>query len=296
MPSRKLLSLAPRQKFPVILFSHGLRENTFRYSAQLEQLASYGYIVVAIDHTYDNQATVFPDGRVARWSNRWEWAFSNDGPDEQRFIIAQLGVMVGDISFVVDELYRLNDEPSGIFNGKLDLDRLGFFGHSLGGAIAPLVCQTDLRFKACLNQDGVPTGKVVILDSAKHELQRPFMFLASRDPVTDETLQLMALTRVEYERHYLTWQRHAFHVLDTMPVESYVISINGATHAGFTDNPTLAADSLPTYRKRARTLQVIRDYTRAFFDKYLPSSNPVLLDSASYPEATTVRYGKRAGP
>jgi hypothetical protein len=122
------------------------------------------------------------------------------------------------------------------------------------------------------------------------------MFLASGDPVTDEALQLMTLTRAEYEEHYRTWQRHAYHILDTMPVERYVISIKGATHASFTDNPTLAADSLPTYTKRARTLQVIRDYTRAFFDKCLTSKNPVLLDSAPYPEPTTARYGIRAAP
>jgi len=282
------------KRFPVVLFSHGLGENTSRYSAQLEELASYGYIVAAIDHTYDNQAVVFPDGRVARWSNRWEWAFASDGPDQQLFIFARLRVIVGDVSFVVDQLQRLNDEPSGRFNGKLDLGRLGFFGHSLGGAIAPLVCQTDLRFKSCLNQDGVPTGQVVILDSAKGKLERPFMFLASRDLVTEETLQLMALTRAEYEKHYRAWQRHAYHVLDTLPVESYVISINNATHGSFTDNPTLAADSLRTYRKRARTLQVIRDYTRAFFDKYLTGKNPALVDSAPYPEATIARYGVRA--
>lgn len=284
------------QRFPVVLFSHGLGENTPRYSNQLEELASHGYIVAAIDHTYDNQATVFPDGRVARWSNRWEWAFTSDGPDQQRFILAQLRVMVEDVSFVVAELQRLNGEASGMFNGKLDLERLAFFGHSLGGAIAPLVCQTDRRFKACLNQDGVPTGKVVILDSAKGKLERPFMFLAGRDLVTEETLQPMALTRAEYEEHYRAWQRHAYQVLDTLPVESYVVSINDATHGSFTDNPTLAADSLTTYRKRARTLQIIRDYTRAFFDKYLTGKSPALVDSAPYPEVTIERYGVRAAP
>jgi dienelactone hydrolase len=284
------------RRFPVVLFSHGLGENTSRYSAQLEELASHGYLVAAIDHTYDNQATVFPDGRVARWSNRWEWAFSSDGLNQQRFIQAQLRVMVGDVSFVVDQLQRLNDERSGMFRTKLDLGRLGFFGHSLGGAIAPLVCQTDSRFKVCLNQDGIPTGQVVILDPAKGKLERPFMFLASRDLVTEDTLQLMALTRTEYEEHERNRQRHAYHVLDTMPVESYVIFINDATHGSFTDNPTLAADSLPTYRKRARTLQVIRDYTRAFLDKYLAGKNPALVDIAPYPEATISRYGIKAAP
>ena len=281
------------QRFPVILFSHGLGENTVRYSAQLEELASYGFVVVAIDHSYANQGVVFPDGRVVRFNNRWEWAFSSTGPDQERFIRGQLRVMVEDVFFVVDQLNKLNDSPSGMFSGKLDLSRLSFFGHSLGGAIAPLVCQTDRRFKACLNQDGSPTGQVLILDPSDGELERPFMSFRHNDRVTEETLQLMALTRAEYESRDRIWRRHAYQLLDTMPTESYVVSIGGAEHASFTDNPALAANTVSAYRSRARTLQVIREYTRAFFSRYLLNENSRLLDgpSSQYPEVTIDRFG-----
>jgi len=284
------------QRFPVILFSHGLGENTVRYSAQLEELASYGFVVVAIDHSYANQGVVFPDGRVVRFNNRWEWAFSSNGPDQERFIRSQLRVMVEDVSFVVDQLNKLNDSPSEMFRGKLDLSRLGFFGHSLGGAIALLVCQRDRRFKACLNQDGSPTGQVLILDPPDGKLERPFMFFRHNDRVTEETLQLMALTRAEYENRNRVWQRHAYHLLDTMPTESYVVSIGGAEHASFTDNPALAANTVSAYRSRARTLQVIREYTRAFFSRYLLNEDSRLLDgtSSQYPEVTIDRFGARS--
>lgn len=279
--------------FPLILFSHGLGENTARYSAQLEELASYGYVVAAVDHPYNNQGVVFPDGRVVRWSNRWERAFDGSGIEQEQFIRAQLQVMVGDISFVLDQLNRLNTEPSGMFSRRFDLDSVGFFGHSLGGAIAPLVCQKDKRFKACLNQDGLLLGQVLILDPAGGRFEQPFMFLSHSDAVTEETLQLMALTRTEYEEHDRAWRRRAYHLLDTRPVESYIISIKGTTHSSFTDNPLLAADTLSAYRNRARMLQIIRDYTRAFFDKYLMDKKTKLLESTSnaYPEVVTERFG-----
>ena len=78
-----------------------------------------------------------------------------------------------------------------------------------------------------------------------------------------------------------------------MPVESYIISINGAEHSSFTDNPLLEANTLSVYRNRARTLQVIRDYTRAFFDKYLMAKNTKLLESplTEYPEVKMDRFG-----
>src|SRR5690349_10211082 len=209
-----------RASFPVIVFSHGLGENTTRYSTQLEDLASHGYVVAAIDHTYDNEGTVFPNGRITRYSEKWEWAFDGQGVDRERFIRAQLRVMVEDVSFVADQLSRLNGDSSSVFKAALDFANLGFFGHSLGGAIAPTVCQIDKRFKACLNQDGLLLGQALILDRASDKLERPFMFLGHLDTVSEETLQLMALTRAEYEDHDRARRRRAYRDLDAIPSES----------------------------------------------------------------------------
>ncbi len=282
-----------RRTFPVILFSHGLGENTARYSAQLEDLASHGYVVAAIDHTYDNQGTVFPDGRVARYSDKWEWAFDAEGVERERFVRAQLRVMVEDVSFVANQLSRLSGEPSSAFKGALDLGDLGFFGHSLGGAIAPMVCQTDKRFKACLNQDGLLLGQALILDPAGGKLERPFMFLGHNERVSEETLRLMALTRAEYEEHDRARRRRAYRILDTIPSESYAISVNGAAHSSFTDRPLLEANTTARYEDRVRALQIIQDYTRAFFDQYLLAKNPRLLTdtTAGYPEVAVDHFG-----
>jgi len=282
-----------RRTFPVLLFSHGLGENTARYSAQLEELASHGYVVAAIDHTYDNQGTVFPDGRATRYSEKWDWAFDGEGVDRERFICAQLRVMVADVSFVANQLSRLNGESSSAFKGALDLGNLGFFGHSLGGAIATMVCQTDKRFKACLNQDGLLLGQALILDPSGGSLERPFMFIGHSDSVAEETLRLMALTRAEYEEHDRARRRRAYRALDTIPSESYVIAVNGAAHNSFTDRPLLEANTTTRYQDRARTLQAIRDYTRAFFDQYLLAKNPRLLTdtTAGYPEVAVDRFG-----
>lgn len=54
--------LMAQEKFPLLLFAHGMslysRQNTF----QLEELASHGYVVVALNFTGDAATTVFPDG------------------------------------------------------------------------------------------------------------------------------------------------------------------------------------------------------------------------------------------
>jgi predicted dienelactone hydrolase len=51
-------------RFPVVVFSHGLGSVGFAYTSLIEDLVSHGYAVASIEHTYTAMAVVFPDGRV----------------------------------------------------------------------------------------------------------------------------------------------------------------------------------------------------------------------------------------
>jgi pimeloyl-ACP methyl ester carboxylesterase len=77
-------------------------------------------------------------------------------------------------TFVVDQLQRLNADSSETFAARMDLQRLGMFGHSFGGATALEFCHQDSRCKAALDMDGIPFGSVV-----PEGLSKPGMFLLS---------------------------------------------------------------------------------------------------------------------
>lgn len=53
-----------KKKYPVVLFSPGIGDSRLLYSAMARSLASNGYIVVTIDHTYEAYFVEFPDGPV----------------------------------------------------------------------------------------------------------------------------------------------------------------------------------------------------------------------------------------
>lgn len=53
-----------KDKFPVAIYSPGLGNSRLIYSARARSLASYGYVVVTIDHPYDAAVVEFPDGSV----------------------------------------------------------------------------------------------------------------------------------------------------------------------------------------------------------------------------------------
>ena len=52
-------------KFPLILFSHGLGGMKVQNTIQIEKLVSLGYIVIAPDHSYDANITIFEDDDTA---------------------------------------------------------------------------------------------------------------------------------------------------------------------------------------------------------------------------------------
>src|SRR5260370_41454585 len=71
----------------LLIFSNGGGVDRSFYSSQYEDLASNGYIVAVIAHTYDTHLVVFPDGRAVpsappardtlppdgRTRTRWAW-------------------------------------------------------------------------------------------------------------------------------------------------------------------------------------------------------------------------------
>ncbi len=54
-----------KKQFPVAVFSPGLGGTRLVYGALARSLASLGYIVITLDHTYDSLVVEFPDGSVA---------------------------------------------------------------------------------------------------------------------------------------------------------------------------------------------------------------------------------------
>jgi len=114
-------------KYPAVLYSHGYHAARQSASQMAEELASHGYVVVAPDHP-DCWATEFPDGRYLSGSS------SGDVPGRLK-----------DMLFLLDELGRLNDGDT-LFAGRLDLDRIGVAGLSLGGMVVE-TCRSDSRVK-----------------------------------------------------------------------------------------------------------------------------------------------------
>src|SRR5256714_1749996 len=266
---------------PVLIFSHGGGEARETYTAQLEDLASHGYVVAAITHTYEAVLAAFPDGRhIVLAPNRWPppARSSIEGlPASEEANADRLRWWADDIRFVLNNLSRENRVAGSSrlqFAGHLDLSRIGAFGHSAGGQAAAHACQVDRRLRACLNQDGLSGFAPYYLDGSGWGMDQAFMLMARaprQDPPKDEELAAMKMTRQQAEALLERLKARQEATLRRTGKGSYVVVFESktTTHADFGDLPLLQSRSRDEAEKRARFVGVVRSYTRAFFDKYL---------------------------
>ena len=177
--------------YPVLLFSPGLGNMTFLYSSLLYELASEGYVIAALWHPYSTSLTAFPDGSVLRRNDAG--GVTGTTLEEQMAELERLGIVwVDDLLFVRDQLAAWN-ATHPLLQGHLDLERMGAFGHSFGGAAALQAAHQDEGIDAVVNMDGTMFGEVARVGS-----RVPFLFLQSDPlPPTDEQLSEAGISREE---------------------------------------------------------------------------------------------------
>ena len=263
---------AGRQRgLPVVVLSPGFTNSRSTLTALAEDLASHGYVVAGIDHTYESFATAFPDGRVTT-------CLAREAPRSGRGEKVVAG-RAADISFVLNELTGAHPAWPGA--ALIDPSRMAMAGHSIGGAAAIAAMLADSRIRAGIDMDGATHAQI-----PDHGLSRPFLFLGKQSNYTpgsggDIPGKPGAVTTWERDWQLLTgWKRW--------------LLVAGAVHASFTDLGLLADQigidtgaALPG----ARSLDITRAYVRAFFDQHLRSEPQALLDQPSgrYPEVTFCR-------
>jgi predicted dienelactone hydrolase len=108
---------------PLIVLSPGFTNSRSALTALAEDLASYGYVVAGIDHTYESFGTAFPDGRVTTSLARQG---RHRGPGFWEKVVAG---RAADVGFVLDQLTGAHPAWPGA--GLIDASRMAMAGHSI---------------------------------------------------------------------------------------------------------------------------------------------------------------------
>jgi len=260
------------EKFPVIIFSHGIGGLKTQNTTQMEEMASHGYVVFSCDHAYDAGVSIFPGDRIIFGKTNIPDNLTKE--EKRNMRRAQLDYRAADIQFLLDEMDRENFLSVALKN-SLDLEHIGVFGHSFGGGTSVVVASVDERIDACFGLDAwflpIPSN---VLNS---NLNKPFIHLGQ-----------------------VSWkEKENYLKLDTLAGNnsawSVRLDVQGATHYDFTDfsqfsklTKKYGSGMIAPPRIRKITNSAIRE----FFDHYLKNGPALALETYEklYPELIIKRY------
>lgn len=216
------------EKFPLIMFNHGLGSYREGNSFLCIELASHGYVVISVSHSYEAMCTEFDDGTAVFYDSRNIKQYEPMlGGAISMFNLMKARGSNEDLAKKFDESQRkyckfiMNRTPEWVKDSEaalsyakknlsdlIDFDKgVGASGHSMGGNTAYALCARNPEFVCGINIDGSLFG-----DYTDDIQEKPFLQISSEDGE-------YIVTRV-YLRH-------------TKPV--YKVLFKNIKHTGFTD-------------------------------------------------------------
>jgi predicted dienelactone hydrolase len=263
--------------WPILIYSSSgvITANVFLF----EELASHGYVVLAVGHPYwcefyfDAEGELFYlDKGNKHYTAMWAEEDAKITKDTKERItratdaetklalykelnqimpteVADLALWQEDIDFLIDRLIELNSSE-GLYRGRLDTERIGIMGYSKGGALAGQVCATSDRIRAGVNFDGFMFGGVV-----DNTIAKPFMIFGQ---IVSWCQECPSINLPFFER---------------ARADAYLVEIADANHATFTDLPLMKKYILPegilSSLDGTKSASIIKSYVLAFFDTYV---------------------------
>jgi dienelactone hydrolase len=277
---------------PIVLMSHGFGSNPEEYESLAEELASFGYVVAGVNHTYDSNVNMYLPGFPA---------FS--AKDTENVKLHLNGDVFGkhvrnwsyDLRLTLTALEGFNKQADHVLFGKLNTGRVASIGHSLGGAASVVAAYLDKRIDCAANLDGslweigvdqMPTKPVLLFlhDMAGYD---PAKFYPVNP--TAKLLAKLNAVRSEYDLFRTFTLRQDAAAKQVASAGGAAIELANSGHGAFSDLsllPGLVTEGETGTIDQQRAHFVINSYVKAFLDEKLRGKASVLLRETSpdFPE------------
>lgn len=280
---------AKGEKFPLVVFSHGAfgyyQSNTSTYM----ELASNGYVVVALDHphhaffTKDTKGKmIFVDQDFFQTANILNNSDSYDDPEAcYRIFREWMDLRTADMNCVLDALKDAaasnklgnawflpenNVEMILSIVEMSDMTKIGLMGHSMGGATSVQVGRERDDIVAVIDLDGTMLGEEIGVENGKYVINQepyeiPILEFANWEQYNDR------------KEHPSLSDDYPNEVLLSHAREGFYVTIRDTLHMDFTDLPMLSpilGNMLGSgKRDTAKTMTIVNGLVREFFNTYL---------------------------
>lgn len=291
---------------PLLVFSSGFSMYSEANTVQMEELASHGYMVLAVGHqgagSYelaDGTLLFFDRGKITEKFQEeaakgmdmlpryisWIGGEGKDaGLDEhaeyygklvenQSVMVAESEIWLKDSLAALEMFMADSDREDGFFSGRLDRDRIGAFGMSLGGAVAVDLARSTEHVKAAAYLDGFYYSR-----SWKEPIEKPVMLVQNDSQLAG---------------HFLTYP------FLNAKGDSYLATVKNTTQGNFMDYNEILADN-PVSRAvmggqevewhmlgkidPEKMETILNGLLLDFFGKYIKGEPSRLIDTGELPE------------
>ncbi|MGW4518227.1 alpha/beta hydrolase family protein [Streptomyces sp. NPDC004393] len=241
-----------RGKYPLVVLSPAYEDPRMTLTSLATDLASHGYVVALVGHTYEDSGETLANGRTP------PCAICDDPARLDLDSVAASRAL--DVSFVIDRLTHGN--TAWRLAHLIDKHEIGMAGHSLGGAAAATTMIADPRVRAGVNMDGTFHPAPM-----PGQINRPFLMLGA------------AVNHAPGGDDYTVWEQ-SWAVLGGY---KKWLTVAGADHFSFSDLDLLLEEAgfpMPPLSPE-RGVVITREYVTAFFDRTLKGIHSPLLDGPS---------------
>lgn len=258
--------------YPLVVFSHGAFGHIDSNYSTCMELASNGYVVVSIAHPYHAMFVEDVYGNTTivdkDFLHQVMTANASNDPecDQDFYEISQewLVVRTGDMNFVLDTILAKTDaREEGPFC-RVNSDKIGLFGHSLGGAASVMVGRQRDDIDAVIDLEGTMLGEYTGYENNG--------YLFRQEPYPIPVLDVNSRAVYEEANSYEDWEYINFYVGEHASDFREVI-FNDAAHLNFTDLPLvspLLAHMLGTGEVDAKVcIEHVNDMVLRYFNYYL---------------------------
>jgi predicted dienelactone hydrolase len=226
--------------YPLVVFSHGSFGIKTSNTSTFLELASNGYVVCSIDHPYHSLYTIDSDRHLITVDPSFvqEVTGANNGKYDESAIYKLeqkwMNLRTTDINFVLDTiLARSKDSSSEPVYQRIDSQKIGLMGHSLGGAAVAQVARERNDISAVINLDADMLGEYLDYTDGKYTINEKVYPVPILNIFADDMIKLMDAIKdpnaVIAVKHVIARAPNAFEV-----------DLIGTNHMSVTDLPLVS--------------------------------------------------------
>ncbi len=224
--------------YPLLAFSHGATGMIDSNFSTCQELASNGYIVVSIGHPYQAIMVEDTSGNTTYIDSTFLTNVMTDNgadtPEHNQLVYNNsqewLAIRTGDINFVLNTMFAKKEAGEAAPFSSIDTDKIGLFGHSLGGAACVEVGRLRDDIDAVIDLEGTMLGEYAACENNTIQFDdTPYPI-----PLLDVN------SRMVYEQASGSSSKYVnFYVGENASCFREVI-FNHAAHLNFTDLPLVS--------------------------------------------------------